>query len=417
MKPIVKIVYDREKDILKISYDDKILDTKCIKDFRIEQWLFPLSSKGVKWKGIYEELRSFTGKHEYTLLFESDASSFEMMKYALKDSPVNLIGSNNTVTILYSENPFVTKITVNGHAFDTTRIQNRSIDEWINPIQIRDLQWKGIFQELTDYIGTDTYEVYFIGNLEFMQLLIDSCPNSVDVLYRDTEIAKMQNKSSRIQTTSNIASNPTATANQNQPTVPESEISPSINHAASKAVSALKSVAITQPHDENFENIPIKNKFVRNHIMTICSILTLVFTFFPFASFYAKSAEDTGNRITASVFGALVGIQRLKLGDNKSIFSILIFLVPILIIIMNYIKPLGKYKKYIAVGAPIIGIIGEVATFIDLKHLFQTFIVEDGVELKSILGIGFFLMLASFCLTAIVGLIIYHNVKLPKKKN
>ena len=84
---------------------------------------------------------------------------------------------------------------------------------------------------------------------------------------------------------------------------------------------------------------------------------------------------------------------------------------------MNYIKPLGKYKKYIAVGAPIIGIIGEVVTFIDLKHLFQTFIIEDGVKLKSILGIGFFLILASFCLTAIVGLIIYHNVKLPKTKN
>lgn len=416
MKPIVKIVYDREKGILKISYDDKTLDTKCIKDFQIEQWLFPLSSKGIKWKGIYEELRSFTEKSDYTLLFESDAASFDMMKYALKDSPVNLIGANNTVTILYSENPFVTKITVNGHAFDTARIQNRSIDEWINPIQIRDLQWKGIFQELTDYIGTDTYEVYFIGNLEFMQLLIDSCPNSVDVLYRDTEIAKMQNKSSRMQTTSNIASNPTTT-NQNQNTVSESEISSSINHVASKAVNTLKSVATAQSQDENFENIPIKNKFVRNHIMTICSIITLVFTFFPFASFYAKSAEDTGNRITASVFSALVGIQRLKLGDNKSIFSILIFLVPILIIIMNYIKPLGKYKKYIAVGAPIIGIIGEVATFIDLKHLFQTFIVEDGVELKSILGIGFFLVLASFCLTAIVGLVIYHNVKLPKKKN
>ncbi|ERJ97327.1 hypothetical protein RUMCAL_00399 [Ruminococcus callidus ATCC 27760] len=416
MKPIVKIVYDREKDTLKISYDDKTLDTKCIRDFPIEQWLFPLSSKGVKWKGLYEELRSFTGKPDYTLLFESDAASFEMVKYALKDSPVNLISSNNTVTILYSENPFVTKITINGHAFDTTRIQNRSIDEWINSIQIRDLQWKGIFQELTDYIGTDIYEVYFIGNLEFMQLLIDSCPNSVDVLYRDTEIAKMQNKSNHIQVASNPVSKP-AESNSNQYVVSGSEASQSISHIASKAVNTLKSAAAAQPHDENFENIPIKNKFVRNHIMTICSIITLVFTFFPFASFYAKSAEDTGNRITASVFSTLVGIKELKLGDNKSIFSILIFLVPILIIIMNYIKPLGKYKKYIAVGAPIIGIIGEVVTFIDLKHLFQTFIIEDGVKLKSILGIGFFLILASFCLTAIVGLIIYHNVKLPKTKN
>ena len=82
---------------------------------------------------------------------------------------------------------------------------------------------------------------------------------------------------------------------------------------------------------------------------------------------------------------------------------------------MNYIKPLKPFKKYIAVGAPALGIIGEFITFFDLRGTFKTFIQDEGAKLSSSLGIGFFLILASFILTAFVGLMIYHGMELPKK--
>lgn len=146
MKPIVKIIYQKESNELKISCADKTFDIARIKDMPIEQWVFPFCSKGVKWNGLYEEMKTFTESEDFTLHFDSDNTSFEIVKYALAEMPVRLVGTNNIVTIIYNENPFTTKITVNGSVFNTTRIQNRSIDEWLNPIQIRDLQWNGILK-------------------------------------------------------------------------------------------------------------------------------------------------------------------------------------------------------------------------------------------------------------------------------
>lgn len=406
MKPIVKITYQKESNELKISCADKTFDTSRIKDMSIEQWIFPFCSKGIKWNGLYEELKAFTESEDYILHFDSDETSFEIVKYAFSETPVRLVGTNNIVTIIYNENPFTTKITVNGNVFNTTRIQNRSIDEWLKPIQIRDLQWNGIFEELETFIGTDVFTVYFVGKQEFMKLLIDKCPKSVDVFFRDPKIAEKINKGKQT-----MKSSPNSTSTS----LPKVNMD-SVSLVAKKTAEKLKNASSDSETNENLNSIPIKNTFIRNNIMSVCALISIVMAFLPFASFCAKAGDVTGNKVSVSGFEALFGIKDIKVGSNNSIFALIMFLVPIAIIVMNYIKPLKPFKKYIAVGAPVIGILGEFITFFDLKGLFKTYIVEEGTELKSSLGIGFFLILASFILTAVVGLMVYHGMELPKKK-
>lgn len=180
----VKATYIKDSGELKITYNEKKFDTSRIKNISIEQWAYPFLNKGIKWNGLYEELKDFTGCTEFILQFDSDEESFSIIKNALASQPVKLVGTNNTVTIVYSENPFTTRITINGKVFDTTLLQNRCIDEWIQPFQVREVYWNGIFKELEDYIGTDKYTVYFMGDQKLMSYLIDACPETVSIFYK-----------------------------------------------------------------------------------------------------------------------------------------------------------------------------------------------------------------------------------------
>lgn len=180
----VKATYIKNSGELKITYNEKKFDTSRIKNISIEQWAYPFLNKGIKWNGLYEELKDFTGCTEFILQFDSDEESFATIKNALASQPVKLVGTNNTVTIVYSENPFSTRITINGKVFDTTLLQNRCIDEWIQPFQVREVHWNGIFKELEDYIGTDKYTVYFMGDQKLMSYLIDACPETVSIFYK-----------------------------------------------------------------------------------------------------------------------------------------------------------------------------------------------------------------------------------------
>lgn len=197
----VKATYTKDNGELKITYNEKKFDTSRIKNISIEQWAYPFLSNGIKWNGLYEELKDFTGCTEFVLQFDSDEESFSIIKNALASQPIKLVGTNNTVTIVYSENPFTTRITINGKVFDTTLLQNRCIDEWIQPFQVREVHWNGIFKELEDYIGTDKYTVYFMGDQKLMSYLIDACPETVSIFYK---AFKVQQKSKPLPNIGNI---------------------------------------------------------------------------------------------------------------------------------------------------------------------------------------------------------------------
>lgn len=56
---------------------------------------------------------------KFILQFDSDENTFKLVQDALSNKPIKLVGTNNNVVIIYSENPFTTKITINGKIYDT----------------------------------------------------------------------------------------------------------------------------------------------------------------------------------------------------------------------------------------------------------------------------------------------------------
>ncbi len=181
---IVKIIYRQNTNELNVLHNDNVLDTSRIKDMSIDKWLYPFYYNGLKWAGLYEELKLFVGCEKFILQFDSDENTFKLVQDALSNKPIKLVGTNNNVVIIYSENPFTTKITINGKIYDTQIIQNRCLEEWIHPFKIRDIKWNGIFKELEEFIGIDTYTIYFIGEENFLNTLINECPPNVSIFKR-----------------------------------------------------------------------------------------------------------------------------------------------------------------------------------------------------------------------------------------
>ena len=393
MNTIVKVSYQENPKNLKITCNGKIFDTSNINEMKIEDLAYPFLVKGVKWQGLYEELKAFTVENEYTIYFDGDNKSFETLKTALQNFPVKLASTNNKVIILYSEKPFTTKITINGAIFDTSRIQNRSIDEWVKPIQIRDVNWKGIYQELSDYIGIDVYSIEFVGSQEFMNVLIEDCPETVSVVFR-TPVNNANNFNSNIGSKINM---------QN------------ISNVSGNVVNQMKQNVSDEEIEKNLQSIPIKNEFIRKNIMAICAIISLILTALPFLK---VTIEDAYDYYEESVNGFTA------LFETDTWFSTVLFIGPILIIIMNYVNKLKPYRRLIAVLVPSISIIFEIVLtsllkpgIVELIEEEYNFSIYDGILTTATTQIGFWLILLSYILTGVVGFLTYYGLdKIQKKK-
>ncbi|WP_295219556.1 hypothetical protein [Ruminococcus sp.] len=185
MGKTVKIKYDSDTFETQITVGERVFDTSRINGKEISDWAYPFIVKNIRWNGIYDELRSFVGEtEEFQIQFDGAEKELEVLRTALKDTAVRVAGMNNKVVILYKREPLTTKITVNGKVFDTSKLQNRYIDEWISPFQFRDVKWDGIFQELERFIGTDLYTIQFVGEQEDMKELMKTCLENVSMTYR-----------------------------------------------------------------------------------------------------------------------------------------------------------------------------------------------------------------------------------------
>ena len=398
MDKVVKIYYKKEANELKITCSGKEMDVSRIEGFSIEQWLFPFSANGVRWKGLYEELAMFTGDADYILHFDSDEDTFRLVKHAYSGKSNKVVGTNNVVTIVYNENPFTTKITINGKLFDATMIQNRCIDEWIEPICIRDYQWRGIFEELEHEIGTDIYTIYFVGELSFINVLIDKCPANVSIFYRDSKIASLINRAK---------------------SVPRVDVG-NISESAQKKIDDIQQNLANKDISKKVKGNLLNDSKIKKNFVLVLAVISIVLLFLPFAKFGVSSdlyeIEMTGGGVNANGFETIFGIDEIKVGSNSSIFGFFLLIVPACIIAMNYIKLEILTKKWIRVGVPLIGIIAEIVTLLDIRNLCKTFILEEGVKLDTSLGLGFILILICYIAIAISQGVLSYDFKFPKIK-
>lgn len=228
----------------------------------------------------------------------------------------------------------------------------------------------------------------------------------MNIFYKDPQIASQVYKSN---SPTNAVSNLVSKVNTE-----------TVSAVTNKTINTIKQNVESKEPAANINKVLSKNSFIQNNIMAICAVCLIVLLVLPFANFSAETTADNMkvaiNGIDVSGFETIFGIKEIKMGSNRSIFALFLLVIPVLIIAMNYIKRLNPLKKWIAVGAPMLGILTEIGVLLDIKELCKTFIIEDGVELKTSLGIGFFLILIFYIVTAIIGFSICHNKKLHTQK-
>jgi hypothetical protein len=448
MNKIIRIHYDAETPSTEIRYGEQTMDISRIKDKPIEEWAYPFIIKRVRWNGIYDELCAFLGgEKEFTIYFDGTEAEMEILKDSLKKTPAKIASTDNKVFILYSKgDTYTTKITVNGKVFDTAKIQNRSIDEWINSFQFRDNKWDGIFEELENYLNTDCYTIQFVGEQEDMKELMKKCPENVDMVFRAPVVAKKAkaaptggsklpfgrggNAANQASAAPATAAAPTATAApQARPQAAAAptyaaagtsqgiDLSGGISGVANQTLTKMKEDISDAELQRNLQNIPIKNDFIRQNIMAICAALSILFAILPFMKFSSDVKSEYVNTGSSAVLNGFTAI----FGENGSIFATLMFLGPILIIIMNYIPQLKPFRRAIAIAAPLFCILAEVAVFFILRGVYVSTVKSQSYEgvdvsVSAIPHVGFYLMLLSYILTAVVGFMTYYGLELPKKK-
>lgn len=171
MNSKIIIKYDAETKNPTIECEGSYFSTDRLYGIEIADWAYPFVLNGNRWKGLYDELREFYGMDSYSVILHGADSDLAALKQAFYGRPVNVVGLNNKVIIIYDSKQLTTKITVNGKIFNTQRIDNRSIDEWINPFSFKAAKWNGIYKEIEEFLGIDSYSIHFVGNQDDMCLL------------------------------------------------------------------------------------------------------------------------------------------------------------------------------------------------------------------------------------------------------
>lgn len=201
MSKTVKVTYNAETLMTEITVDGQSFDTSRINGKEIADWAYPFMMRKIKWNGFYDEMvEALGGEKSFDLIFDGSEDDLNELKEAWEDAPVNIISeecSGNNVVIEYDEDTLSTNITVNGVPFDTSRINGKEIDDWVYPFMMRKVKWGGIFEELANVTGSEEYTIEFSGSNSAMRVLMEECPEDVEIMRRkNTHNKKTANKKS-----------------------------------------------------------------------------------------------------------------------------------------------------------------------------------------------------------------------------
>lgn len=180
----IMVSFDSETKDTSIICDDSMFDASRIQGMDISEWSYPFIKNNQRWNGFYEEIKRAYGTEKFKVFFQGQPSDAEILRNALAEMNVEVIGSDNKVVILYNHKQCITKITVNGKVFNTAKLTGYPIEKWVLAIQEDNVTWDGIFRELKNYLGTDSYTIQFVGRQVDMLELMEYSPKGIDITYR-----------------------------------------------------------------------------------------------------------------------------------------------------------------------------------------------------------------------------------------
>ena len=146
----------------------------------------------------------------------------------------------------------------------------------------------------------------------------------------------------------------------------------------------------------------------KKHMLTIFAVISLIALALPLCTIVTETESFIGStsaKATVSGFSAM----------GKSFFAYFMLIGPALIIAMNYIKPLEKYKGILAIAIPLVCIVSAILVFIQVKGSSASASNEyASAEISANIGIGLILAFLSYIATAVAGAVTYHNFTLDK---
>lgn len=151
-------------------------------------------------------------------------------------------------------------------------------------------------------------------------------------------------------------------------------------------------------------------EIIKKHIITILCVLSILLLALPIASVEVSIESEwigsIDSEATVSGFNAL----------GNSLFAYILLIGPALLVAMNYIKQLEKYKGILAIAIPIVCLISLIIVIISAKSFSTSASAGDyaSTEAKIKIGIGAMLLFLTYIGTVVAGAVTYHNLTLDK---
>lgn len=156
----------------------------------------------------------------------------------------------------------------------------------------------------------------------------------------------------------------------------------------------------------------INKEFILKNLITICCAASIILLFLPFAN---VSVSLESSFINASGSTTITGFDTIG-GESSSLFSWLMLIYPIVLVAMNYIKQLDKYKSILAIILPIVSVISAVCTLLfSAKGGASAGGETASASAKMTPNIGFFLLIVTYIGTLIAGAMTFYGLKLSKE--
>lgn len=157
----------------------------------------------------------------------------------------------------------------------------------------------------------------------------------------------------------------------------------------------------------------INKEFILKNLITICCAASVLLLFLPFAD---VSLAIESSFIDTSGSAAISGFDTIK-GDSSTAIAWLMIICPAILVAMNYIRQLDKYKSILAIILPVVSLAAEIATIFVLSSKVNANGMNEiaSASVKLTPKIGFFLLIAAYVGTFIAGAMTFYGLKLNKE--
>lgn len=155
----------------------------------------------------------------------------------------------------------------------------------------------------------------------------------------------------------------------------------------------------------------INKEFILKNLITICCVASILLLFLPFGK---VTAEIDSSFINASSATSFNGFDTI-FGETSVVIAWLMLICPIILIAMNYIKQIEKYKSILAIVLPILSVIASIITTFTVGVSSNASSMGASMEMKTSPQIGFFLLLITYIATLISGATIFYDLKFSKE--